>query len=131
MKNVKGFSLIELTAVVVLIGILSILVSIPINKFVKDSRQKLYEKQKDQIVLAASNWAVDNPYLLPPYVADDTVKLTIEELFNAGYLDTEVIDLRDKEKIKTCSYVEIKLNTDATDGYKNTYNYEYYELNEC
>lgn len=131
MKNIKGFTLIELTAVIVLISIISILVSIPINKMLKDSRKKLNEKQKDQIVLAASNWAIDNPYLLPPYIDDSSVKLTIEQLFNGGYLDAEVVDLRDKEKVEICSYVEITLNTNVNDGYKNTYNYEYHELEEC
>lgn len=131
MKNKKGFTLIELTAVVTLISIIAILASIPINKMLKDSREKLNEKQKEQIVLAASNWVVDNPYLLPPYIDETSVKLTIEQLFNDGYLDTEIVDLRNKEKVKNCSYVEITLNTDAADGYKHTYNYEYYELKTC
>ena len=123
MKNNRGFTLLELTSVVVLIGLIAILAAIPISNITKKSRQELYEKQKTQIVLAASNWATDNPYLLPtePFDANDAdsfVKLTIEKLLDEGYLDTDIIDARDEEKIGTCSYVMITLNTASTNNNK-------------
>lgn len=131
MNKNKGFTLIELTAVVVLISLIAMLAMIPINKFIKDSRDKLYKKQIEQIILASSNWVVDNPNLLPPYIDETSVRLTIDQLLSEGFLDEDVIDSRNKKKIKTCSYVEITLNTDATDSNKNVYKYNFYEIEEC
>lgn len=131
MSKDKGFTLIELTAVVVLISLIAMLAMIPINKLIKDSREKLYKRQIEQIILASSNWVVDNPNSLPPYIEDSSVKLTIEQLLSEGFLEEDVIDSRNKREIKKCSYVEITLNMDAVDNNKNVYKYNFYELEEC
>lgn len=129
--NKKGFSLVELMAVIVLIGLIAALASIPINKAIKDYRKKLYERQIDQIVLAANDWVVDNPYLLPPYIESNSVHLTIEDLINAEKLDTKVVDSRNKKEISSCSYVEITLNEEVLDANKNIYKYQFYEVENC
>lgn len=129
--NKKGFSLVELMAVIVLIGLIAALASIPINKAIKDHRKKLYERQIDQIVLAANDWVVDNPYLLPPYIESNSVHLTIEDLINAEKLDTKVVDPRNKKEISSCSYVEITLNEEVLDANKNIYKYQFYEVENC
>ena len=129
MNKNSGFTLFELICVVLLIGLITALVSIPVNKFIKDSREELYESQKQQIILAAQNWAIDNPYSLP--LGNDEFNITIEELLNEGYLDTNVINMVDDEEIKVCSYIKITLNTNSIDSNKNNYNYQYVELENC
>lgn len=132
MKKINGFTLMELISVIALIGVISILAVIPINKAIKDSREKLRNDQERKIILAAENWSTDNPYSLPPYVGDDIyVDISIEKLTSEGYIDTTVVDMIDKTKIETCSYVRITLNTDAIDGNRNTYKYAFYEVDEC
>ena len=129
--NKKGFTLVELMAVIVLIGLIAALISIPVNKAIKDSRKKMYERQIDQIILSARNWATDNPYLLPPYIEGNSVHLTIEQLINAEKLDTKIVDSRNKKEISSCSYVEITLNEEVLDANKNVYKYQFFEVENC
>lgn len=129
--NKKGFTLVELMAVIVLIGLITALISIPVNKAIKDSRKKMYERQIDQIILSARNWATDNPYLLPPYIEGNSVHLTIEQLINAEKLDTKIVDSRNKKEISSCSYVEITLNEEVLDANKNVYKYQFFEVENC
>lgn len=128
----EGFTLVELIAVIILLGLLSLIVSIPVSKIIKNTRKSLNDNQKEQIKLAASLWATDNPYLLPPYTEDkSSINITIEQLRDEGYLDTDIMNLINKNKIKICSYVTITLNTDAPDSNKNVYKYDFVELGKC
>lgn len=130
MNNKNGFTLIELTTVIVLIAILSVLAVIPINNIIKNSRKELNESQKKQIVLAAQNWAIDNDDKLPKRgVNDADVKITLEDLYADGYLDNDVIDLNSNTQISKCSYVNISL-IDENKNSGNTYTYEFKE-EEC
>lgn len=130
MNNKEGFTLIELTTVIVLIAILSVLAVIPINNIIKNSRKELNESQKKQIVLAAQNWAIDNDDKLPKRgVNDADVKITLEDLYADGYLDNDVIDLNSNTQISKCSYVNISL-IDENKNSGNTYTYEFKE-EEC
>ena len=130
MNNKDGFTLIELTTVIVLIAILSVLAVIPINNIIKNSRKELNESQKKQIVLAAQNWAIDNDDKLPKRgVNDADVKITLEDLYADGYLDNDVIDLNSNTQISKCSYVNISL-IDQNKNSGNTYTYEFKE-EEC
>lgn len=131
MKN-KGFTLMELIAVIVLLGLIALVISVPMNKIIKDTKRKLNNDQKEQIELAAELWAVENPYLLPPYTEDKSkVNVTLEQLLNDGYLDTEITNMINQELIKVCSYVRVTLNTKDPDSNKNVYTYEFIEVDEC
>lgn len=130
MNNKDGFTLIELTTVIVLIAILSALATIPINNIIKNSKKELNESQKKQIVLAAQNWAIDNDDKLPKRgVNDADVKITLEDLYADGYLDNDVIDLNSNTQISKCSYVNISL-IDENKNSNNAYTYEFKE-EEC
>lgn len=130
MNNKNGFTLIELTTVIVLIAILSVLAVIPINNIIKNSRKELNESQKKQIVLAAQNWAIDNDDKLPKRgINDADVKITLEDLYVYGYLDNDVIDLNSNTQISKCSYVNISL-IDENKNSGNAYTYEFKE-EEC
>ena len=51
MKNNKGFSLIEILATIVIIGIVSTVGIVSVNSMINKSRQHFYESQKQQMVL--------------------------------------------------------------------------------
>ncbi len=122
MKNKKGFTLIELTAVIALIALIALLASIPINKMVKDSKDELYNKQLNQIILMAQNWASDNNELLPTST-DSVYKITIKDLYDKGYLEDYPKDPRVNKEIPNCSYVEITLNSESIN--EKTLSYKY------
>lgn len=127
MKNKKGFTLIELAAVIVLIGLIAIVASIPINKMVKDSKAKLYDSQLDQIILAVQNWAVDNTSILPPFTEDGkSATVNIETLISNGYLEEEVLD-----NFTKCSYVEVSLSSESENPDANSYKYNFIIEDTC
>ncbi len=130
--NKKGFTLVELMAVIILIGLLALIVSVPVNKLINETRNKLNNDQKRQIEISAESWAIDNPYMVPPFTENKTeTTITIDELFNSGYLDTEIVNMIDDNKIKACSYVKITLKTDSENSNKNVYSYQFVEMEEC
>ena len=125
--NKKGFTLIELSGVIVLIAILTALATIPINSIIKNAKKDLNESQKKQIILSAQNWAIDNKDMLPKRGGNtENVKVTIEQLYNNGYLDTEVVDLNNNNKVSKCSYVNVAL-VDENKNSGNVYTYEFIE----
>lgn len=128
--NKKGFTLMELSAVIVLIAILTALATIPINNIIKNAKKDLNESQKKQIVLSAQNWAIDNKDMLPKRGGNtNSMKITLEKLYNDGYLDDEVVDLNSNNKVSKCSYVNISL-VDENKNSGNAYTYEFIE-EEC
>lgn len=125
--NKKGFTLIELSGVIVLIAILTALATIPINSIIKNAKKDLNESQKKQIILSAQNWAIDNKDMLPKRGGNtENVKVTIEQLYNNGYLDNEVVDLNNNNKVSKCSYVNVAL-ADENKNSGNVYTYEFIE----
>ena len=56
----------------------------------------------------------------------ENVKVTIEQLYNNGYLDNEVVDLNNNNKVSKCSYVNIAL-VDENKNSGNVYTYEFIE----
>lgn len=129
--NKKGFTLVELIAVIILISLIATIAIVPISKILKDSKEDIYKAQVSQIILAAQNWVSDHPMELPPYIesANNKVEMTIDELINQEYLDDDVINPKNGDKILGCSKVEITLNSDNTESY--SYRYNFVEMEVC
>ncbi len=87
--NKKGFTLVELLAIIVLLGLVALLSFNAIDKYIKQSRDKMYETQVNNIILSAKNWGVDHPLLLPQYEGD-TKEITLGFLMDEGYVDLEI-----------------------------------------
>ncbi len=81
----KGFTLVELLGVIIIISLLALLTSVAVTKLVKDSKQQISNVQKSLIVEAAKIWGADNLGKLPN--KGECVYLSVSDLKNEGLLD--------------------------------------------
>ena len=116
-KN-KGFTLIELIAVVAILGLIALIVYPAITSVIRNSRESAYNDQVKVIEKAAQEWSIDNANTLPD---DGTVyRVSVDTLTDEGYISAEdVKDPRDSSKNLTGN-VEIKYDSSI---HQFTYNY--------
>ena len=90
MKN-NGFTLVEVLAVIVILGIL-ITVAVPnVINTSKNTRENMYQSKVDMIEKAAQLYAQDN-YDIINEINTKTKKITITELLNSNYLKKDSND---------------------------------------
>lgn len=118
MKN-KGFTLVELIGVIVIIAIIAAISFQAINNRIKSSEKKLWETQENNIIEAAKKYMLDNSNLDEDHV--NTICVKVSSLQTAGYLENgKIIDPKTKAEVNKVGYVSIKYNFDT-----NQYNYYY------
>ena len=139
--NKKGFTLIELIAVIVILALISLIVFPTVNSIIKNSKEKAYNVQIDEIINAAKNYLTDNPTCIPEmgssttfsgtcegvkYNGDYTIAyVSIDVLLEKGYISTED-KLDGKEVILNPKNTKKALNGYVRVSYNNSNNrYEY------
>lgn len=116
----KGFTLVELLSVIVILGVISLIVFPVITKTMKESKEKLYQTQLYQLKDAGKKWALEHISDLDPEYVND-VYVPISMLKDLSYLDKDVItNPQDKSPMNGC--VIVHYDTD-----KKEYNYRYQE----
>lgn len=103
--NRKGFTLVEILAVVGILAILGIIVIPKITKLKNENIIKLYKEQEDRLKEKAGEYLNDN------YTSEniDSFVITKDQLIEGGYI-SELYDL--KEKANECeAFVYISSNT--------------------
>ena len=93
----NGFTLVELLAVIIILGLLSLIVVPTVTNSIKNYRNELYEVQKSNIEDAARVWASDNLEQLPTQ-SGETKKLTLKFLQDEGLVEEDIKDPRNKKK---------------------------------
>ena len=63
--NKKGFTLVELLAVIVIIALLSSIAAVSYTTFVNSTRDRVYKTYEDTIKSAAEMYLIDNPGEIP------------------------------------------------------------------
>jgi len=119
--NRKGFTLVEIMAVIVIFGLLiSIIVPI-VSNLLKDSEDTLHDEQIDMVVKASQKYMVEHSELLPE--GSDYSAVYIDDLINSGVIDNDkVIDPKTKEELEGCVIV----------NYNDSFNqYEYNYRDNC
>ena len=85
--NKKAFTLVELLAAIVIMGILITVVSVIIVKKVNETKEEAYDQLITSIELAAKNYVIDNGDELVQYKTNDWVEISLDTLVNNEYLD--------------------------------------------
>lgn len=91
--NKKGFTLVELLGVIVILSIL-VLISIPIiNSIVNDSKKQIKETNVITILDAAYSWAMDDELNIElPENENESITVTLDTIKKSGHLKKEVIN---------------------------------------
>ena len=94
----KAFTLTELIAVIVLLGIIALIAVPIINGTIVNSKSKAYKAQVSAIESTAKKWGVENNKLLP--IDENKCKVSLMELIGQGFIeDDEIIDPRNNSKM--------------------------------
>lgn len=113
----KGFTLVELLAVMILLGVVSLIAVPSIGKILNRSREKALESTKEELIKAAQKYYADNIRELPD---DGSHKcLSVSEIEASGYISNDdIVDPKNLEKLT--GYVKTYF-----DNTYNQYTYEY------
>ena len=116
MKNHKGFTLVEILAVIIVLALLSAIMVPIVGKLLKSNEEALSQNQIDNIITIAKKYAVEHSEILPAEDSGDIVELNLDTLIAEGYIDkSSIINPSSKQ---------------AIDGYVNIYydiNYNQYQ----
>jgi len=122
----KGFTLIEIMAVMVVLGLLIAIIVPVVNNLLKDSEDTLSDEQISMIVNASKKYMIEHSELLPEMSDGSKTFIYIDDLINNGVIDNDsVIDPKTKEELDGC--VVVRYN----DSF-NQYEYNYSDSpNDC
>lgn len=102
MINMKknGFTLIEILAVIIILGVISLIAMPVVTNSLKESKDDLYDVQISNIRESAKTWAADNINTLPTE-ANESVIVTLKTLQEDGYIDEEIKNPKTNELFST------------------------------
>lgn len=113
----KGFTLVELMAVITILVILSLVIVPIIDKNVKRSKQEMYDIQIENIRMAGVNYFSDNFSLRPSI--NSYCSISLDSLISNGYMSSNVYNPKTGESFENL-YIQI-LN--SGDDNHNSYSY--------
>lgn len=121
MKNSKGFTLVELIAVITVLAIVALITVPAVNNAIKKSQEKALKAQEEVIVESAKKYALENIEILPKFDLGEKI-IYVRDLVSGGYLEKVPLNPITNEKMSECvivTYIESK----------DKYTYTYSECN--
>ena len=114
-KNNKGFSLVELLAAIVIMGILSGIAVVGVTFLLNKAEKEYYKAQESEVIMAAKSYTQDNRSFLPKRVGQKN-QVYLKTLQNKKYIG-DVLDRNKKKCDPERSYVQVYRYS------KNNYSY--------
>lgn len=105
MNNKNGFTLIELIAVIAIIGLLLTMVTPKLMENFNDKKSRLYDATIKEIERLSSLYLTDNPDLYNDISNNGYVNITIEMLCEGKYLSCPINNPKDNSDID--GYVKV------------------------
>ncbi len=87
--NKKGFTLIELMGIIIILSLISLLVIPTIDKSIKLFKENAYNNQIANIKLAAKNWGTDNLYKFT-FKEGDIITISLGQLQMESYVEDDL-----------------------------------------
>jgi len=117
MKNKKGFTLIEIIAVVVLITVISLIVFLSVTAMIKNNKIKQLKVFSDNLTNAAEVYMTDKKEAFSNFdkVGDITI-ITSAEMIKAGYIDKNMDNPTGKDL--TDFYIKATIKEDKSISYE-------------
>ena len=120
-KNNKGFSMVELLAVIVILGVVSTVGIAAVVRLVNYSRENYYKVQNKNLIMAAQAYANDERSILPKEIGGIS-KVYLKDLTEKKYIKEDILDQSKRKCDADLSYVSI-IKKNKTDynyvGYLN------------
>jgi len=111
----KGFTLVELLAVIILLGLLGLIIYPTVNGVINNNKQKLHDKQIDELVRHANTYSTENITKLKTNDGARNI-VTITDLYNAGLIQNDkVIDPKTDQELTGCLSLVWKDNINGFD----------------
>lgn len=109
----KGFTLVELLAVIIILGAISLVVIPSVQRSLNHSNEQAYEVQVSNIEAAAKNWGADHIDSLPDH--GKTTTITLEDLIRGNYVEKDIENPKTKKPFSKDTKIIIKnLNENYT-----------------
>lgn len=110
--NKKGFTLIELMGVIVILGVLGLIVFPAVLNQMKKTDTNLSEANRKIIYSAADDYINDHKDAFEAKIKnDEDIVLSISQLVSEGYLNSDI-------NFKNYSYIEVSVRDGVTYSYK-------------
>lgn len=116
--NRKGFTLVELLMVIILLAIIGIIIIPNMNNIINKSKNRSCESLKKNIISATKIYVNENKYDLgfSCTSSNNSYKdITLEVLINAGKINSPITNPKTKKEIDTTSKVRVEFNCDTKD----------------
>lgn len=111
-RNNKGFSIIELIAVIAIIIALSTLIYIAVDDNINDSKELSYNTLVNSIIQSTENYLLDNSDDYPELdTVNSVIEITLNDLVYGGYLEFDLIDARTDTEIPLTTKVIITVTS--------------------
>ena len=105
----KGFTLVELITVLIILAVIGLIVFPTVNSTIKESKEKAYIEQLEEIKNASEKWAYKNLDMVPNNNGD-SVTITLLDLKKGGFLPLDVRNPKTNELFSNALSVTITLN---------------------
>ena len=116
----KGFTLVELITVLIILAVIGLIVFPTVNSTIKESKEKAYIEQLEEIKNASEKWAYKNLDMVPNNNGD-SVTITLLDLKKGGFLPLDVRNPKTNELFSNALSVTITLNNKKYDNCLYTY----------